>query len=346
MSDSYQKITDQVLKLMDGGTAPWRMPWTTDAPRGFRTRRPYRGINRLLLSATTAAIGYRSPYWITFAQCKPVGLKIGKGQKGTPIVYWHVVDEDEQAKKTGAKRNDDAQPKPANGEAGDEDDKKKTSIPERRVFPRAYVVWNLEQTNLPELLASGEKELGKGGIPADAFGKQPGEGEAFVGIEAADYILDNMPNPPHINVGKQNGRAFYAPSEDTISVPSEASFERPSAFYATLFHEVGHSTGHPSRCARPGIMDIDHFGSDKYGREELVAEFTACFLAAEAGIAPLEIEDSAAYLRSWKKTIQADPRLVLIAAGQAQKAADYVMGRTATEADAETPEPTEPAQAA
>lgn len=375
LRDTYQKITDQVLKLMDGGTAPWRMPWTSEPPRSFRTERPYRGINRLVLSATAATLGYSSPYWITWAQGKPLGISPRKGERATPIVYWVVKDEgDRAAPVDGAKRSNGGKtandttkgkgPNAANSGAAarahqagssnslDENEaddatpaKGSRGRSGRHVFPRAYAVWNLDQTNLRELLASGKRQLGKRGIPADAFGPPAGAGQTFVGIEAAEYIVENMPNPPTIRVGQQNMRAYYSPVDDRISIPGKAAFERPSAYYATLFHELGHSTGHPSRCGRPGIMIFDHFGSDRYGREELVAEFTSCFLAAEAGIAPLEIENSAAYLRSWRKTIQADPRLVLTAAGQAQRAADYVLGRVATGASGRSGNDS-PAQAA
>lgn len=348
--DTYEQITARILALIDQGTAPWRMPWRGGEPRSFRTRKPYRGINHLLLSTVAATRQYASPYWITFAQAKAAGIMIRKGQKATPIVFWVVKedDEDEESKGGGkpAKNGKQTVARQPDGDHADTAAADTGAIKkvERRVFPRLYSVFSLDQTNLAELIDAGEKAAGRGGVPADAFGAPVGTAAGFSGVEAADYILDNMPKPPRINVGKQNSRAYYVPADDTISVPAEAHFERPTAFYATLFHEIGHSTGHPSRLKRPGIMGFDHFGSDRYGREELVAEFTSAFLCAEAGIDPLEIENQAAYLRSWRETIKADPRLVLIAAGQAQRAADYVLGRAASEKEAEPSE--EPLQAA
>ena len=95
--------------------------------------------------------------------------------------------------------------------------------------------------------------------------------------------------------------------------------------YGTLFHELGHSTGHPTRLNR---RHEGAFGSHDYGREELVAEFCAAFLCAETGIDPSTQQQNAAYIESWRKTIAADKRLVVTAAASAQRAADYVLGRT------------------
>ena len=77
------------------------------------------------------------------------------------------------------------------------------------------------------------------------------------------------------------------------------------------------------------------FGSHAYGREELVAEMTAAFLCAEAGILPATIENSAAYLDSWVRTIKADPKAVITAASQASKAAKRILGEQAEAEQAE-----------
>ena len=65
---------------------------------------------------------------------------------------------------------------------------------------------------------------------------------------------------------------------------------------------------------------------ETYGVEELTAEFTAAYLNAVAGLEPAVIENNAAYIQSWKDTIKADPKLVITAAGAAQKAADLILG--------------------
>lgn len=101
---------------------------------------------------------------------------------------------------------------------------------------------------------------------------------------------------------------------------------------------MGHSTGHDSRLARHAKEGADcHFGSGNYAKEELVAEMTSAFLCAEAGIEPDVIDNQAAYVDNWLGALKRDSRLVVLAAGQAQKAADYIMGRKSESAQAPGP---------
>jgi len=61
-------------------------------------------------------------------------------------------------------------------------------------------------------------------------------------IQEAISLVDGMPKPPVIkHVG---GRAFYSPSQDLVTVPEHKYFKGDEEYYATLFHELVHSTGH------------------------------------------------------------------------------------------------------
>jgi len=66
------------------------------------------------------------------------------------------------------------------------------------------------------------------------------------------------------------------------------------------------------------------FGSPDYGKEELIAEMSAAFLCSHAGIHPTIIENQAAYLSGRLKQLKSDKKLVVSAAGQAQRAADWI----------------------
>ena len=81
----YEIITDRILRKLEEGTVPWRMPWNASAgiPRNLISRKEYRGINVFL----TGSQGYESPYWLTFKQAKELGGYVKEGAKGTPIVY-------------------------------------------------------------------------------------------------------------------------------------------------------------------------------------------------------------------------------------------------------------------
>ncbi len=144
-------------------------------------------------------------------------------------------------------------------------------------------------------------------------------------FDQAAYIVAGMPNSPKVKHGYS--RACYIPSRDEINMPLMTSFTGGAEYYSTLFHELSHSVGHESRLNRKGIAETSHFGSAEYSKEELVAEFGSAFLCAEAAISPSVIENQAAYIQGWLKALKGDSKLLINAAAQAQKAADYIMKR-------------------
>ena len=99
------------------------------------------------------------------------------------------------------------------------------------------------------------------------------------------------------------------------------------AFYATLFHELSHSTGHEDRLNRKTLTDGTPFGSPTYSREELCAEMGAAFLCAMAGIDDPTIQNTASYIHSWLRFLKSDPKALVIAGAQAQKACDFILER-------------------
>ena len=121
-------------------------------------------------------------------------------------------------------------------------------------------------------------------------------------------------------------RANYHWRTDTIRLPLPGQFATPEGYYATAFHECAHSTGHASRLARPGIVGFDHFGSERYAKEELAAQMTSSILCAHTGIDTAEqFANSASYIASWLRALHDDNKLVISAAAQAQRASDLVI---------------------
>lgn len=200
--------------------------------------------------------------------------------------------------------------------AEDKDTGEETTIP----LLRHTTAFNLDQTEgveLPESRATTEHP------------------EPLEPIVVAERVVDNMPNKPQMTVG--GSRAFYKPSTDTVNMPERQSFKTSEGYYGTLFHELGHATGHASRLNRKGIAsDRDFFGGQTYSKEELVAELTAAFVCGSIGIATTnEITNSVAYIQSWLKALKDDRKLLVHAAAAAQKAADYILGKVKP-VDAET----------
>lgn len=152
------------------------------------------------------------------------------------------------------------------------------------------------------------------------------DSEPFESITAAEEIVANFPNRPKIE--QTGSQACYLPSIDTVRIASPERFESGESFYATLFHELVHASGHSTRLNREIGNSPSVFGSPDYGQEELVAEIGSAFLAATAGISPPTIEQAVAYIDGWRKRLQADKKLIVRASGQAQRAADHILGVT------------------
>ena len=115
-------------------------------------------------------------------------------------------------------------------------------------------------------------------------------------------------------------------------VPEISQFTDLAEYYSTAYHEVVHSTGHPSRLNR--ITDVAQFGSESYSREELIAELGASYLVNAAGLeTPSSFGNSAAYIKNWLSALKNDKRLVVAAAGKAEKAVRLILGDSGSNYD-------------
>lgn len=117
--------------------------------------------------------------------------------------------------------------------------------------------------------------------------------------------------------------AYYRPDEDRIYMPERSAFDSDEAMIATEGHELVHATGHASRLARDTLRDY-HKERAIRAREELVAEIGASFLMADLGLAYSPRPDHAAYVASWLKALENDPRAIFRAAAAAQAATDWI----------------------
>ena len=189
-----------------------------------------------------------------------------------------------------------------------------TGKTEERPVLRYYRVFNFEQTD---------------GINMPDEGKP--EEKPFTPIEHCESIVKAIPNPPKIQHKSQ--AAWYKPKKDLVNMPKPESFESAEEYYSTLFHEAAHSTGHESRLNRLTLNEMAPFGSTNYSKEELVAELCAAMLCGETGIVNSTIDNSASYINGWLQKLKKDNKLVVTAAAQAQKAADYITGRRVNPSD-------------
>lgn len=150
--------------------------------------------------------------------------------------------------------------------------------------------------------------------------------QEFNPIESCESLIKKGSDLGRVcKITHEESEAYYKPSQDLINMPKRESFEIPIRYYSTLFHELVHSTGHKSRLDRDGITKVTNFGSESYSKEELIAEMGASFLCAHAGIYP-DLDQSAAYLKSWISALRGDSRLIISASSAAQRASEYLLG--------------------
>ena len=141
-------------------------------------------------------------------------------------------------------------------------------------------------------------------------------------VELADLIVENSgAEIDHIN----QDRAFYMRSQDRICMPIKEQFKTDSGYYGTMFHELVHWTGHNSRLDR---KFGNRFGDDNYAKEELVAELGAAMLSAIAKVDAEPRADHAKYLNGWIKGLKDQPKMILTAASNAEKAAQFIIDKS------------------
>jgi antirestriction protein ArdC len=219
-----------------------------------------------------------------------VGGHVKQGEHGSPVVFWKWLDKREESQE----REEDTQ-----GET-------------RRVpLARLYTVFNVQQCELPERLQPFLKI------------DHAVETDTHEQIAACGQIVASMPKRPAIEHGQP--QAYYRPLTDTVNMPERCLFPKAEHYYSVLFHELTHSTGHQSRLNRDTLKDILTFGDTNYSKEELCAEMGAAYLCGVAGIVNETVDNSAAYIQGWLGRLRHDKKLLIQAAAQAQKAADFIL---------------------
>lgn len=188
-------------------------------------------------------------------------------------------------------------------EEEDEDTKEKKKIP----LLRYYNVFHIDQCEgiAPKYVK---------GMPCVACPQE----------EAENVIVDYVGRSGLTFRHEEGDRAYYTPSTDTVTLPIMDQFESVAEYYSTAFHELTHSTGHASRLNR--LSKVVCFGSEEYSKEELVAEIGAATLVSRTGFeTESSFKNSAAYIQSWLKALNSDKRMIVSAAGKAEKAVKLIM---------------------
>ena len=315
-----ERVVNRMLDTIKAeGQLPWTKPWSLDKNRvrvidGYteitvpvrfwsRSGKPYNGINVLLLGMS----GHTGEF-ITFKQAKAEGGTIKKGAKGHEILYWNML----------RKETDEV----------DEDGNK---IVKTIPVLKYYTVFSIDDIEglttkhhpEPEVIRLPKWHYEDNGSNATESDFNPAAEAVIAGYlsRATGLVLDR---------DSLSDRAYYSPSKDRVVVPNVQQFKAIAEYYSTLFHELGHSTGHSTRLNRfSGKEAAAAWGDQNYSREELVAEITAASILTMLGLeSGNSFRNSSAYVKSWSEHIKNDPMMFVSAAGKAEKAIDLILGGT------------------
>lgn len=296
----YQMVTDRIIEMMQQGIIPWRKPWHYGAiddgqelAISYTSRRSYSMLNQWLL-------GEPGEY-LTFNQIKERKGRVKKGAKSRMVVFFKQQAYKETDPKTG-------------------EEKIKT-------FPllKWYSVFHIKDTEGIESKVPA--------APEEARPETPKGPDAIEAAEAVIAAYLSRETGLRFQNDKPTGKAYYSPSEDKVVVPMLGQYDCAAEYYSTTFHELTHSTLKACRCNREGENARAFFGNEDYSREELVAEMGAAMLCSNAGIdSDRAFRNSVAYLQSWIEALRNDNKMIVWAAGRAEKAARYILGQKPVQA--------------
>lgn len=309
-------FAEMMIEKLETIGKDWKKPWFTEGalqwPRNL-SGREYNGMNALMLMLHCEKEGYTIPRFCTFDCVQRLNkpgkdgeelprVSVLKGEKSFPVMLTTFTCIHKETK-----------------EKIKYDDYKNLSNDEKEqynVYPKMQVfrVFNVAQTNLkearPELWEKLEKENGRPFVH---------EGEMFSFEPADRMIRDNLWICP-INVKHQDD-AFYSISKNEITVPEKVQFKDGEAFYGTLFHEMGHSTG------AEGVLNRfkpTSFGSKEYSDEELVTELCGALISQRYGMVKHIKEDSCPYLKSWLDNLKESPQYIKTVLMDVKKASSMI----------------------
>src|SRR5438477_7281654 len=281
-ADVYERVTSQIVNAIESGVGSWRMPWHTSGRFAFSP-----------INATS-----KKPYRGINTLCLWAAAQAKGYERGEWGTYNQWQDRGAQVRK-GEKATTVVFWKFANSSAETQDGEEHTAHGSRLLFTRGYSVFNASQV--------------------DGYAPKPDAGTPLEDrIERAEVFFSGI----GARVTHQGNRAFYSPSDDSITLPPFAAFFTPTDYYSTRAHETGHWTASADRCNRELGKRFD---DNAYSIEELIAELTAAFTLAHLGLSSEPRPDHAQYIASWLRVLKADKRAIFTAASKAQQAADFMI---------------------
>lgn len=302
-SNTYEKIQEKQMERIENQLEEmkkdptkvfqWIRPWKTNPPYNYSTKKRYSGINLTLLDKGGA--------YLTFVQAKKMGYTIRKGAKSSIIV--RMVDISKSGKK------DDKTTKDSEKENKDKKDKIEEDRSVSYLVPKIHNVFH--ESDIVDFFNEDIKDI--------IIEEDPTEIQ-----NAFNDLLNLYAKEEGIKIiEERNNRAFYTPSQHQITLPLKEQFISFLEMLSTKAHEAAHSTGHESL----GNRDFSgKFGSDKYAKEELIAEISSSLLFAMFNLTEEKTErNQIAYIKSWSTKLKENPKLLTESFRAAQSGVEFIM---------------------
>jgi hypothetical protein len=283
--DIYQEITDKLIVIIEQGVLPWQREYSLEG-----TSKEYGLPTR---STGEYYQGINALY-----------LWAERLVKNYSSQYWFTY---KQAQELNAhvKKGEKSSLVVYGSTFTKEVEKKDETIEQKIPFLKSYSVFNANQIE---------------GLPKKYYQehKLPDSDR----IENAEKFIANTQAKITNSAPKPN--PCYTPAIDQIYVPHISTYFTKENYYSTVFHELGHWTGHKDRLARVGI--VGEKSKENYAIEELIAELSAAYTMAYLGVTKEPLNNHASYLDSWLQALKNDKKWIFTAASQAQKATEYLKG--------------------
>lgn len=283
-------VTDRIIAELENGIIPWEKPWVVST--GLRGA--FNRVSKKPYSILNQFLLGEPGEYATFKQWVELGGKIRKGERSKMVVFWKPLVKEVEVQ-----------------DKEDEGEVRKV----KRVFYmlKYYNVFHISQVDGVEPLDLDKEE--------QKFEHEP--------IKEAELIMKNYCSTESIPLSRgKSDSAYYSPSADKIVLPALKQFKRKEEFYGTAFHEMTHSTGHAKRLNRADGM-ASYFGSESYSKEELVAEIGSAAIMNYLGLSTEKTErNNVAYIQSWLRALKDDKRMIVSAAGKAEKAMNYILEKS------------------
>lgn len=261
--------------------------------------KPYRGMNRLILSMAASDMGYGLPLWMTFNQAKSYGVSVVNGSRSMPVVFYDVFIRDAETHERVDISVDDFRCMPA--------DKRKGL--EKIVRTQWYSVFNVDQTNFAEVYPELINDLRSHFSEENSFHHN---------CEILDSMVSNQSWDCPIEITDKS--PAYIESYDKIVIGDKNSFGNDRQWYSVLLHLMAHSTGCSERLDRSlGSSDLE-----LYAKEELVAELGSAICCGLFGIDASLSTENLKFLKGWIQTIQEDPRYIYNVMREATQASNFI----------------------